>query len=55
MQTIYHYRCEGCEEVHEDSSRIHKCHTCGCEICSDCSIPDEKGNKICEGYCEPSK
>ena len=37
MEVIYHYRCEGCQEVHDNSHSIFKCKVCGTEICDICS------------------
>lgn len=48
MQTIYHYRCETCKGVHEDSSSIFKCEICGAEICEDCV----NNNETCFDYYE---
>lgn len=47
MKTIYYYRCEGCEVVHEESSSIFKCKICGTEICTNCATEDNE----CWDYC----
>ena len=47
MQTIIYYRCDSCEEVHENSCNIFKCKICGREICDECSTDGE-----CWDYCE---
>lgn len=48
MQTLYYYRCDGCQEVHEDSSDIFKCSICRTEICVSCCDEDA----TCYDYCE---
>lgn len=53
MQIIYHYRCDGCEEVHEDSSSIFKCKKCNTEICVDCGLDDGMCFDSCEEKLSP--
>jgi hypothetical protein len=55
MQTIYHYRCDGCEAVHENSRNIFKCKICSTEICDDCSESDFMCIDCCESELSPSE
>lgn len=50
VKILYFYRCDGCEELHQNEADIFKCSVCGAEICTECSEDDK-----CIYYCEPKQ
>ena len=50
METLYYYRCDGCQVIHANSDNIFKCKICGEEICTSCANDE----KTCFDYCEPN-